>query len=450
MTDRVTLPTPFAKQRNVSILIKELAPDAPAGIDFLARDGGQTLRHRLRRALSLLQSTRRQRGGWASAVLLKKLVLMKAPMLYRQLHAMARREAVRAGVRAERTAAGQMPYLALVFTGGLGDLLILSRFVRDLQARIGLFRFDLFCSAPGLATWALRGIASFHAAHHDILFDHLAGEYDVALRVSQFVLVYRVPTTEAALRQHGELANVVGTIERYRPRIETYVAHHPWMDNGLARAAVAEGQTRRTYLHHIAGLRYGGDALAVPFDRGAVARFGLTPKQYVTIHNGFDTGFPISGRRATKCYPHFGAVVAQLKAALPHLTFVQVGVGTSEPIPECDRSLVEKTNLDEVAALLRGALLHMDNEGGLVHLARCLGTRSVVVFGPTPSDYFGYPDNINVDPSFCGNCWWLARTWMDSCVQGYGEARCMTDQDPRVVAERTLAALQPAQAAVAD
>ena len=113
--------------------------------------------------------------------------------------------------------------------------------------------------------------------------------------------------------------------------------------------------------------------------------------------------------------------MTHLKAAMPHrsFSFVQIGTVTSEPIAECDLILLNQTSLDEVAGLLGQASLHLDNEGGLVHLAACLGTRSAVVFGPTPSDYFGYPANINIEPPVCGGCWFMTRTWMDACAKGY-------------------------------
>ena len=186
-------------------------------------------------------------------------------------------------------------------------------------------------------------------------------------------------------------------------------------------------------------LRYGGDRMSIPRDAGIVAQLGLKSRHYVTVHNGFDTGFVITGRRATKCYRRFDAVVAILKQSLPHLTFVQVGAGTSEPIAECDIDLIGKTTLSEVAAILAGAAFHIDNESGLVHLARCYGVSAGVVFGPTPADYFAYPDNLSIEPPICGNCWWMTRTWMDLCPKGYATPRCMTEQDPALVADRILA-----------
>ena len=220
-----------------------------------------------------------------------------------------------------------------------------------------------------------------------------------------------------------------------------FVERHPLMDNYLARAAVFGNATRKDFLHKMAGLSYGGDQLLLKQDPNIVTRKGLRRGRYVTVHNGFDTGFVITGRRATKCYPHFGAVVAQLKAECPDLQFVQIGSVTSQPIVECDLVLLNQTSLDEVVGLLAQAALHLDNEGGLVHVAASLGTRSIVVFGPTPSDYFGYPVNINIDPPVCGNCWWMTRTWMDVCAKGYEIPRCMTEQPPEVVAHYALEAL---------
>jgi ADP-heptose:LPS heptosyltransferase len=161
----------------------------------------------------------------------------------------------------------------------------------------------------------------------------------------------------------------------------------------------------------------------------------LSRRPYITINNGYDSNVVVSHQRATKCYPHFGTVINRLRQIRNDIAFVQVGTHTSEAIPEVDLNLIGRTSLAEVAGLIRGAVLHLDNEGGLVHLARCVGTKSCVVFGPTSSRYFGYPGNINIDPSFCGGCWWVNETWMNHCPRGFDTARCMTQQSPVAVAD---------------
>lgn len=125
-----------------------------------------------------------------------------------------------------------------------------------------------------------------------------------------------------------------------------------------------------------------------------------------------------------------------LRRDFPGVTFVQIGESaTSVEITECDVSLLGRTSLKEAAGVLRGALMHLDNESGLVHLARCFGVPSTVVFGPTPADFFGYPGNGEVRPTVCGDCWWLTRNWMRNCAMGYEKPLCMTEQHPSAVAQ---------------
>jgi ADP-heptose:LPS heptosyltransferase len=76
-----------------------------------------------------------------------------------------------------------------------------------------------------------------------------------------------------------------------------------------------------------------------------------------------------------------------------------------------------------------------------VHLAACYGRRSLVVFGPTPSNYFGYSNNININPLKCGNCWWMDDLWMDRCRLGMREPECMLTQPPENLAALALRAL---------
>jgi hypothetical protein len=211
---------------------------------------------------------------------------------------------------------------------------------------------------------------------------------------------------------------------------------------GLARKAVYGGKSRQDFLQWMLGISYGGESLAIEADEEALRRFSLTGRDFITVHNGFDPNFIISGQRATKCYPHFDAAVAGLKAARPGLLIVQLGTKTSEAIAAADLNLIGRTSLTEAAALLRATRLHLDNEGGLVHLAACYGRRSLVVFGPTPSDYFGYSSNINVDPPRCGGCWWIEESWMDRCPRGMKQPECMFAQPPDKLISLALEALQ--------
>jgi len=340
------------------------------------------------------------------------------------------------------------PSVCIAISGGIGDFLVIARFMRDFLGRAEAPQFDVYSPSPGLASWAFSKVPGFRSSMHDLLFERYKTFYDLSLRINQFVVVHWDYANWPKLRRQADFVRSIDSIIRYRPKLDPFVEVHPYMDNFLALRAVFNNTSRRNFLHHIAGCSYGGDKLPLKVDAGIVKRAGLGQARYVTVHNGFDAAFVMSGDWATKCYPHFAAVIATLREQTPDMKFVQIGTVTSKPIEGVDIDLVGQTSLEEVSGLIAGAVMHIDNEGGLVHMAACLGVRSCVVFGPTPSNYFGYPANINIDPMVCGGCWWIKETWMDACPRGFGIARCMSEQPPERIAARIAPLLVQVREAV--
>ena len=73
--------------------------------------------------------------------------------------------------------------------------------------------------------------------------------------------------------------------------------------------------------------------------------------------------------------------------------------------------------MEEVKALLKNSLLHIDNEGGLVHLRHALcAKKSIVLFGPTSDLFYGYAENENVRSNVCEEpCEWENAKWNTWC-----------------------------------
>jgi len=333
--------------------------------------------------------------------------------------------------------------LAIGISGGIGDLIVAARFMRDLAAQTEAFTFDVFAARPSLIDWIFSKVPGFARAYPDSLLPLAGRAYDLAVQIHQGLVIHNTTANWARLRQASQMHTVIAHAQQalIAGQFALYLNNHPRLDNGLARKAVLAGRTRSDFLHSMADINYGGDIINIPADESVLARFNLQGKAFITVHNGFDTNFIISGKRATKCYPYFDHVVTAIKAARPDLLIVQIGTTTSEEIPDVDLNLIGQTNLQEVAGLLHATRLHLDNEGGLVHLAACYGRRSLVVFGPTPSDYFGYAGNININPLKCGNCWWLDDLWMDRCPRGLTQPECMFSQPPEHVAALAIEAL---------
>jgi hypothetical protein len=367
---------------------------------------------------------------YAGATLVKRLHLYRGLILARPWR------------RSQPRPPGSALSVMVVVSGGLGDLVIIGRFLRDLAATVEPFAFDVFTATPDLASWVFAGIPGFGGAYLDVMQDVSGSSYDIRLFLNQLAIVHYESVQWRQLKKAKRFLEVVMEMGKVRRQgLEPYVQYHPRMDNGLARLAVYRGRSRRDFLHYMAGLEYGGDRLNIEADDTIIERLRLVGKPYITVHNGFDTNFVISGQRATKCYPHFADAVSRIKAARPDLTIIQIGTVTSDAVESVDLNLIGKTNLKEVAGLLKKSILHLDNEGGLVHLSASYGGRCLVVFGPTPSDYFGYPDNINVDPVTCGGCWWIDELWMNRCIRGHENPACVYDQPPERVATAALKAL---------
>jgi len=333
--------------------------------------------------------------------------------------------------------------VAFKVTGGLGDHLIAARYIRDLLGAVGEFRFDVYSSRPELAGWVFAAMPQFNKCYNEYFLwshNHSYRAYPLALFVNSFVVIQSQSARWPSLqRERPKLVPVCETIDRFRAReLEEVIKAHPRLDGFLGAKAVFMNRNRHNFAHEMSGIPYGGDALPVSADNLAPGKFGLDGRPYITVHNGFDDQFQTAygfARQSTKVYPHFKQVIDLLRSQRPNLTFVQVGTKTSAPIDNVDVQLIGKTSLPELAGLLAGAVLHLDNESGVVHLAACIGTQSCVLFGPTPAAYFGYDANINIEPKDCGGCWWTTRNWMTDCPRGFDSPICLAGTEPHTVAD---------------
>jgi hypothetical protein len=340
--------------------------------------------------------------------------------------------------------------VAFKIGGGIGDHLIAARYIRDLIAAVGEFRFDIYSSRPATANWIFSGMSQFNRCYDDYFSWSLAKfykHYPIAMWISQFVVLYEESTQWVTLHKLApKLVRICESISRFRIArgLEEIIHAHPRLDNLLGTTAVFANLNRHNFAQAMSEIRYGGHSLSLPLDSSLRSKFALHERRYVTIHNGFDSEFQTGNGfadRSTKVYHHFEAVLSRLRTSYPDLFVVQIGSTTSRPIDGVDLQLINKTTLAEATAILAGSMLHIDGESGLVHLAACIGTVSCVVFGPTPAAYFGYDENINITPHVCGGCWWSTKEWMTNCPRGFEEPICLAQTSPEKVANAILAHL---------
>lgn len=338
---------------------------------------------------------------------------------------------------------------AFYIGGGFGDHLIAARYIRDLHAHVGGFTFDTYSSHPHIAEWIFKNTPGYQNSYGNrFTWPMIIGRYIVRIIVTDYVANAGVVFAPWELKKNiRKLLRVIDSMEMARQDIKNldqFINNHPFMDNFHAQTAVTMGHKRHNFVHSLSGLKYSGDLLQLDYSTDVQSKFNLPSQPYITIADAFEysTHTKRMGRvYCTKSYPLYENLIALIKRRFPAVSIVQVGKDVSGPMRGADLVLLNKTNLCELAGVLKGSSLHIDNESGIVHLATSLGVKCCVIFGPTSFEYFSYDKNINIAPTFCGNCYWIKEDWMSSCPRGYGQARCMTEQRPEDILDRIIPVL---------
>ena len=339
--------------------------------------------------------------------------------------------------------------VAAVCNGGLGDMLIYAAF---------LDRFYRECGAPiiDVVPHPLRVKDAEFAFHRSPSVRRIVPHadlapattpYDVVLKVAdlasyEYIRADRVDRLAPALS--ARLQNAQRMQEKYR----NFIVHQPLLDGLFATLATQQGLRRLDVLGQMAETF--PSRRSIPFCCAlrpeayarADALVDLHGAPFVTVHNGWDNVAYLHSAQVTKSWPdgHWARCVAGLKQQLPQVRIVQLGADTSRPIPGVDLCLVKQTSLHEAAWILKHALLHIDADSGLVHIARSrlhhheLGPAN---FGPTNDKFFHYPANLRAlrsrPPRVRRLQWWTTPDWMRHCPRGLSEPVCMKSIEPEDV-----------------
>ena len=338
----------------------------------------------------------------------------------------------------------ELIHVAAEITGGIGDVVLAAQLLLNLQLSVPECLIEVFYHTPETARFVFHQARFVRAVHPAAVFTDAARRCDVLLRIHSLVKC-EIRDTAKLRRVDSDYAGRLEEAIRRFGTFEGFFREEPQFDGLWGRVCVRHGHDRRTSLGWLTGLPIGPNTpLFLAPDPGA---YGLLQqclpdpsRAYVTIHDGFDNHVRLTPGTATKCWPleHWIALICKLKEAEPELKIVQLGSRNSQRIPGVDIDLVNRTSLPEAAWFIKHARVHIDGDSGLVHMARALQTPSVVLFGPTDDQYFGYSQNINLTGSGCADCWWSTPTWLSRCPRGLPKPECMTAILPEVVFNAAL------------
>lgn len=156
----------------------------------------------------------------------------------------------------------------------------------------------------------------------------------------------------------------------------------------------------------------------------------LTDTDFITINTGAMGAE--KGRIQTKQWPYWQQVVDTLLEQGERV--VHLGIRWEKKLKRVEH--VWQKPLTEVIQYLEASKLHLGNENGLVRLRRLVTNKpSVVVFGPTHPDMYGFDNNINIWPNVCHPCLWYTGEWMYECANNL-DCLCMKTITPQDVTKR--------------
>lgn len=176
-------------------------------------------------------------------------------------------------------------------------------------------------------------------------------------------------------------------------------------------------------------------------EAAALHKYELYPHKYIALNRDVDCVLTLNH---PKLWPieYYAELVSLIKEVRTDIALVQVGArcATGKKLP-VDIDLTGKTNLSELKAILRQAMFMISSEGGLVHLMNLLGGKSVVLYGPTDTKFYGYEENLNcVDRGneCCIPCHYIERNYLKGCVKGHVPPSCMQNLTPAKVYAQIL------------
>lgn len=166
--------------------------------------------------------------------------------------------------------------------------------------------------------------------------------------------------------------------------------------------------------------------------------FNLNEDDYIVFVASADVR--CGGTRNNKVWPEYylNVLISNIKEKYPNYTTVLVGdVALRETPIEVDLDLSGKTKFEDVKIIIKNAKLLISGEGGMVHLRHALTAKpSIVLFGPTDMDFYGYSTNINIRTSVCKHpCEWFCRDWFFHCTHIEPKA-CLWSLTPKLVMEK--------------
>lgn len=337
--------------------------------------------------------------------------------------------------------------IAILLYGGMGDCLIGKNWIYHLRKQFGidkeeihLFSDQNLVSTVNSLFSDCKSVLSINSIdyNHSSLVDE---PYDLVFRFSIFPYVQFL-NDEKVFRRNKNLYMYADELRRFGFKNYNYGFFSSPSFHKTVKNLFSKYPTRKYHTHFdvLENLNANDVFLcAVPInisEEKYLQKLELQKKQFITIDTGLNEEYASKKNTRAWIFERWNDLANMIKEKYQNYKIVQMGLssGCNEDI-NADMNLNGKTNLDQAKVLLKNSLLHIDYEGGLIHLRHALnGGPSIVIMGPTTEAIHNYPENIAIRSSICTEaCEWSTKNWLEMCPKGYDYPLCMEAINSKMV-----------------
>ena len=331
--------------------------------------------------------------------------------------------------------------IALVLSGGIGDILIGFNYACYLREYLkpNNIIIDIFVNNAGMVK-SLDGGAEFNIFP---VLEPIDDKYLLKIGLVRYPQILENNLIYSKHSKNKKLLKLIDVYKDFYKKNTRFFDYLPFMDGMTNQFSLINGHKRiqqpdiANLLNISRNFKY---TPKIFHENRILNNLRLKPGKYITINRGVDNQGNVIESTKLWSLHNYNALVNLIKINYPNYKIVQLGASTDrcQLIDNVDINLVGETSLDALKVLLKHSVLHIDSEGGMVHLRKALnGGVSVVIFGPTSADFYGYADNINIASKACPfSCEWLNETWAKTCINSLNNHICMKSIDTNFVFEQ--------------
>lgn len=325
--------------------------------------------------------------------------------------------------------------IAFIMSGGFGDCIVGKKFVCSFLELVptDICHVDIYCSIEAEFVSTLFSDVKIYSVSDRVPRHAELARYDIVINPTNIVRFFHF-NYEKVRGLQPKFADSVRKLAKYWDK---YLSFNNEYEMGIHFARCKLMGYNAYTAYNMGGVVQIIDTFVnVPLLESFTEKYGCLnlPPRYITINREWGDSERFT-KAPAKIWPikHYERFIELFHSVFPDIKVVQLGQEHSGRLIGADEYIFGE-HIETVKFILKNAVFHLDSEGGLVHIATQLGTKCVVLFGPTPVHYFGYKQNLNIVSDVCENCYYLDNDFR-KCIRDLEHPECMESILPDRVIE---------------